>query len=61
KLIKVFKVKVNKDIRLNPGEISTMNGTISIGCIDFSLDILELQLEGKRRMDSETFLRGNRL
>lgn len=61
KLIKVFKTKVNADIKLNPGEIIIYDNRILAGCGTNSLEILELQLEGKKRMDSNSFLRGNHI
>jgi methionyl-tRNA formyltransferase len=30
-----------------------------IGCLDGSLEILEIQVEGKRKMEIGEFLRGN--
>lgn len=61
KLIKVFKTKVNTEVKLNPGEIIVKADKIIAGCGIDSLEILELQLEGKKRMDSESFLRGNHI
>lgn len=61
KLIKVFKTKVNTEVKLNPGEIIVKADKIIVGCGIDSLEILELQLEGKKRMDSESFLRGNHI
>jgi methionyl-tRNA formyltransferase len=61
KMIKVFKTKVNTGVRLNPGEIIVADDKIIAGCGTGSLEILELQLEGKKRMDSSSFLRGNHL
>lgn len=44
--------------QLKPGAVSLAHGTMHIGTQDGSLEILELQLEGKRAMDSATFING---
>jgi methionyl-tRNA formyltransferase len=42
-----------------PGELLVSNEKLMVGCgKDWGLDILELQLEGKRRMSASEFLRG---
>ncbi len=58
KLIKVFKTKLNFDIVLNPSEIKQTKRNLFIGCGVGSLEILELQLEGKKKLSTEEFLRG---
>ena len=45
-----------------PGSIVATNGTLTVCCGDNKcIDIIELQLEGKKRMDSKTFLNGYRI
>lgn len=58
KLIKVFKTKLNYDIKLNPSEIKQTKSNLFVGCGVGSLEILELQLEGKKKLRTEEFLRG---
>ena len=58
KLIKVFKTKINFDVKLKPSEIKQTKSNLFIGCGDGSLEILELQLEGKKKLRTEDFLRG---
>jgi methionyl-tRNA formyltransferase len=41
-----------------PGAVSVEDGTIFIGCGGGSLEVLSLQLEGKKPMDPKTFLNG---
>lgn len=41
-----------------PGRILTEGGRLFVLCGDGALELLLVQLEGKKRMDSETFLRG---
>jgi methionyl-tRNA formyltransferase len=58
KLIKVYQSSVNKDSKLSPGEISAGKNELTIGCISGSLNVIEVQLEGKKKMHVSEFLRG---
>lgn len=58
KVIKVFKTEITSEINLSPGQIYTDKKKLIIGCRDKAIKILELQLEGRKRMDAEAFLRG---
>ncbi len=58
KLIKVFKTKISNEGELAPGSIKETNGRLIVGCDNSSLEILELQLEGKKRLKTVEFLRG---
>lgn len=58
KIIKVFKSKPDYENNLKPGEIAQTKNTLTIGCGKNSLNIVELQLEGKKRLHVEEFLRG---
>lgn len=42
-----------------PGEVVQNDGKIVVSCGNGCIEILELQLEGKKRMNSAEFLRGN--
>ena len=55
KPIKVKEVKING----KPGSI--INKDFTIACSENSVQILELQKEGKQPMKSEDFLKGNKL
>ena len=57
KLIKVYASKLS-DVKLNSGEIKQTKTELFIGCGEGTLQILELQQEGKKRMHTEEFLRG---
>ena len=58
--VKIYKVKKVKSAELlEPGSVVSDNKTfIRVFCKDGALDILELQLAGKKRMDVEALLRG---
>lgn len=60
KQLKVFKTEMVLSDTLVPGEVASDNKKeLRMGTQDGSLRILELQLQGKRRMGIEDFLRGN--
>jgi methionyl-tRNA formyltransferase len=60
---KIFKAKiVKREEQKNAGEFTTDNKTnLNIYTRDGAVSILELQLEGKKPMNIEEFLRGNKL
>jgi methionyl-tRNA formyltransferase len=67
KQIKIFKTrKFFKSIITNgtskiPGQIIVQEERLFIMCLDGYLEILELQLEGKKRISASEFLRGHNL
>jgi methionyl-tRNA formyltransferase len=58
KTVKLFASKISS-VNLQPGEIKETDQKLLIGCLDGSLEILEIQVEGKRKMEIGEFLRGN--
>jgi methionyl-tRNA formyltransferase len=58
KLIKIIKSEIVQTSALKPFEINHSKSELIIGCGKDSLKVLELQLEGKKRMSVEEFLRG---
>ncbi|MFH0733429.1 MAG: methionyl-tRNA formyltransferase [bacterium] len=61
KIYKVFKSALCEDTNLSPNEVFTTKKEIFIGCKNSTLQILEIQLEGKKKMTAEEFLRGNKI
>lgn len=60
--LKVFSTKIDYDHpRLAVGEIDCQAHSIHIGTADYPIEILSLQVAGKKRMDTASFLIGNRL
>ena len=47
------------NLALRPGELSVNGRRLFAGCGDGSIELLEVQLEGKKRMPSAAFLNGN--
>lgn len=58
KVFKIFKTEVVSDLSLSPFQIHQTKSELIIGCGNNAIRILEIQLEGKRRMSIEEFLRG---
>lgn len=59
-MFKVYESRFEKDDhKLSPGKIMSDNkNTLRISCKNGYIDIISLQLEGKKKMDKEEFLRG---
>lgn len=57
---KFFNARTS-DLKLAPGEIKCYKGRIFIGAGDASVEILNIQAPGKKRMDAKSFLLGNSL
>ena len=58
KVIKIYKTEIVKDANLKPLEFHQTKTELLIGCGKDALRILEIQQEGKKRMNIEEFLRG---
>jgi methionyl-tRNA formyltransferase len=58
KKIKVYKTKVHTEEKTSPGKIIETKKNLFVECGKDKLEILELQLEGRKRMNAEEFLRG---
>jgi len=58
KKIKIYKTKVIEKENTSPGKIIQGKKNLFIECGKNILEILELQLEGRKRMSAEEFLRG---
>lgn len=60
KKVKIHKTKLSEKTGLNPGEIVSAGNSIAVACGDKKcIEILELQLEGKKRMCAKDFLLGH--
>lgn len=57
---KVYKTSL-ADMMLSPGEFATTKKQIFVGTGEGTLEILEIQPEGKKRMTADEFLRGYKL
>jgi methionyl-tRNA formyltransferase len=59
-LVRIWQAEVS-DLKGTPGEILEAKGKLVVGCGTHSLRILQLQLEGGRRMSAEQFLAGHKM
>lgn len=60
--VKIFKTKVSQEkVNSVPGTVVIDKNNMKVACGDSYLEILELQPSGKKRMETEAFLRGARL
>ena len=58
KIIKIYKTEIVNNINLKPFEFLQTKTELIIGCGKDAIRVLEIQQEGKKRMDTEEFLRG---
>lgn len=59
KSLKIFSALESATANMAPGEVKTVgNGQLLIGTGSLPLDVLEVQLEGKKRMNTGQFLMG---
>ena len=58
KVFKIFKTEIVSNLNLSPFQIHQTKTELIIGCGNNAIRILEIQLEGKRRMSIDEFLRG---
>ena len=58
-VLKIFEVaKTEKAVVTEPGTFIVENKKVYVNTNDFLLELEELQLSGKKRMDSRSFLNG---
>ncbi|MDE6651709.1 MAG: methionyl-tRNA formyltransferase [Paramuribaculum sp.] len=60
-VMKIFKSSVTDTPAVSPGAIHISTKGMRIDCADMQLEILSVQVQGKKRMEIADFLRGNRL
>ncbi|MEY2488658.1 MAG: methionyl-tRNA formyltransferase [Verrucomicrobiota bacterium] len=56
--LKIFSARVIDAVKGTPGEVFRSDGSITIAAKDGALSLDEVQIEGKRRMSADEFLRG---
>lgn len=62
KRVKIHSSALNNKCTADPGIVAEADSVITVGCGDNNcIDILELQLEGKKRMSAKDFLLGHKL
>lgn len=58
KVIKIFQTKIDNSINLSPGEILQKKEQLFIGCGEGTVEVIEIQYEGRKKMSTSEFLRG---
>jgi len=58
KRLKLLDIKVS-DKKIDSGKIMIMENKMFVGCESGSIEVVQLQLEGKKAMDVANFLKGN--
>lgn len=56
--VKVFRSKLGSYANINVGELIEKEGKLLVGCKDGTIEVLELQLPGKKRMNAIDFING---
>lgn len=56
--INLYKSKTGPDIELEPGQLIFMNGRLLAGCGSGTVELLELQVPGKKRVTGTDFANG---
>lgn len=55
----IYRSKLGAYANIDPGELLVKDGKLLAGCADGTVELLEIQLPGKRKMHTDTFLKGN--
>ena len=58
KILKIYKTKIIDSKEIAQGQFVQTKRNLTVGCGSKALEILELQLEGKKRLKIDEFLRG---
>ena len=62
KQLKIWRAKAIKEVYENPGSvIDVKKNSFTVACGKGALEIFELQLEGKKRMETGAFLLGYKI
>ncbi len=59
--INIYRAKPGPFAHIDEGELLVKTEKLLVGCLDGTIELLEIQLPGKRRMDVAQFLKGNTL
>lgn len=58
KLIKVFRTKIDNAMNLAAGKILEKKDQLFVGCGNGSIEVIEIQFEGRKKMTAAEFMRG---
>ena len=57
--VKIFRSQPGPELKLEPAKLVEKDGKLLVGCKDGTLEILELQMPGKKRMSAVDFINSN--
>ncbi|GAB5409868.1 MAG: methionyl-tRNA formyltransferase [Balneolaceae bacterium] len=55
----IYKSQLGPIANIDPGELLIREEKLLVGCSDGTVELLEIQLPGKKKMDTKNFLAGN--
>ncbi len=58
KKMNIYKIQLGPYANVDPGELFHKNGKVLVGCSDGTVELMEVQLPGKKRMTGEEFANG---
>lgn len=61
KVFKIWQCALADDLGLNAGQVKIINKECFVGCKDGSIRLIEVQLEGKKRMSMDAFMLGQNI
>ncbi len=61
KKVNIYKAQKAPHIRLKVGELSVKENSLFVGCNDGSVELLEIQLPGKKRVTGSEYTRGHEI
>ncbi len=59
--VNIYKSRLGTFANIDPGEILVRDEKLLVGCSDGTIELLEIQFPGKRKMEAQIFLQGNTL
>ena len=59
--VNMYKAKIGTTVNIDVGEILIKDEKLLVGCKDGTLELIQIQLPGKKRMQVSHFLKGNSL
>ena len=61
KVLKVHKTAITNKKSSSVGKVEVIDGRLFVHCADFLLEVLQVQLEGKKSMSAKDFMMGHKI
>lgn len=59
--VNIYRSQLGPIVNIDPGEILVREDKLLVGCNDGTVELLEIQFPGKKKMETQIFLQGNAL